>query len=249
MPDKRQRDDFDRWFKNQAAKGDSPIIHAATVVVLREASPDTDSVASSGVEVLMMRKNPDVTFGGAWVFPGGKLDPEDYAPGDEDPYNAAATAAVREAEEEGDIVLAAQDLVRYSHWMPPASAPKRFATWFFLAGVEVGDVTIDDGEITAHQWVLPSAMLDKHVTREVDLAPPTWVTLHNLAQHRSVESALDAARTADPELFVTRIGRGDHGIAAMWTGDAGYESGELNADGARHRLWMHKTGAWQFERT
>jgi len=237
------RDDFDRWFKNQVAEGDLPPIHAATVVVMRDTPHDEED----GVEILMMRKNADITFGGAWVFPGGKLDAQDYGSGD-DPYAASSTAAVREAKEEGDIDLDAADLVRYSHWMPPRSAPKRFSTWFFLAGTSVGDITIDDGEITDAGWVRPGAMLDRHTAGEVDLAPPTWITLWDLNRHATVADALEAAGAATPEFFVTRIGRAEEGPVAMWTGDAGYETADLAVDGPRHRLAMRNDG-WVYERT
>ena len=44
---------------------------AATVVLLRD-TPD-------GVETLMLRRDTELAFaGGAWVFPGGRIDPEDY---------------------------------------------------------------------------------------------------------------------------------------------------------------------------
>ncbi|HAL42384.1 MAG TPA: NUDIX domain-containing protein, partial [Gammaproteobacteria bacterium] len=41
--------------------GVSPTIPAATVVLLRD--------GEQGVEVLMLRKNSKITFGGMWVFP------------------------------------------------------------------------------------------------------------------------------------------------------------------------------------
>lgn len=49
---------------------DTPIRAAATVVVLRD--------GERGVEVLMLRRNVrSAVLGGAYVFPGGKLDPAD----------------------------------------------------------------------------------------------------------------------------------------------------------------------------
>ncbi len=49
----------------------TPIEPAATVILVR--------TASSGLEVLMQQRNHNATFGGgAWVFPGGKLDPSDH---------------------------------------------------------------------------------------------------------------------------------------------------------------------------
>ena len=51
-----------------------PAIPAATVVLLRD--------APGGVETLMLRRNSKLAFaGGAWVFPGGRIDPEDYPGG------------------------------------------------------------------------------------------------------------------------------------------------------------------------
>ena len=51
----------------------SALIPASTVVLLRD--------GELGVEVLMLRKNSKITFGGMWVFPGGKIDAADYPGG------------------------------------------------------------------------------------------------------------------------------------------------------------------------
>ena len=53
--------------------GDSastPAIPAATVVLLRE--------SETGIETLMLHRTSKVSFGGMWVFPGGRIDPEDH---------------------------------------------------------------------------------------------------------------------------------------------------------------------------
>jgi hypothetical protein len=56
------------------------------------------------------------------------------------------------------------------------------------------------------------------------------------------------ARATEPEFFETHIARVEGGAAAMWEGDAGYESSDGDAPGPRHRLWMLPTG-WRYERT
>ena len=49
-------------------------IPAATVVLLRD--------GDDGVETLMLRRDTNLAFaGGAWVFPGGRIDPDDYPEG------------------------------------------------------------------------------------------------------------------------------------------------------------------------
>lgn len=50
-----------------------PIEPAATLVLVRD--------SHEGPQVLMQQRNPKAVFvGGAWVFPGGKLDPDDNDP-------------------------------------------------------------------------------------------------------------------------------------------------------------------------
>jgi hypothetical protein len=62
-----------------------------------------------------------------------------------------------------------------------------------------------------------------------------------------VGDALAAAAAAAPPRFVTRIAFEDDRMVAMWEGDAGYESGDSAAPGARHRLIMVE-GTWSYER-
>src|SRR5512140_540806 len=101
---------------------------AATVVLLRD--------GARGCEVLMVRRNAQLSFhGGAWVFPGGRIDPADYA-GLADPSDviaAARRAAIREAAEEASVTVAEDGLLLLSRWITPEGLPKRFDTWFFAA--------------------------------------------------------------------------------------------------------------------
>ena len=211
-------------------------IPAATVVLLRAAP------GGVGVETLMLRKNAGQSFGGMWVFPGGRLEPDDDGP---------AAAAVREAQEETGLDLARDDLVPFAHWVPPEGAPKRFATWFFLAALPPGaaDVVVDGGEIGDHVWTSPADALERHAAGEVELAPPTWVTLHSLAEAVSPEDALARARREEIAYFSTRIRGHGEALLAVWAPDAAYEGGDVDAAGPRHRLVMATHGGWTYERT
>ena len=216
-----------------------PATPAATVVLLRDAATP---------EVLMLRKNSRIAFGGMWVFPGGRIDAEDGADG-ATPEAAARNAAARETHEEAGIAAAPDDFVWFAHWTPPPDTPKRFATWFFAARAGDHDVSIDGGEIEDHQWITPAAALERHAAGDIDLVPPTWVTLHQLAAHDTVEAALAHFSAIPARVYETHIGqRADGTRVAMWEGDAGYVDCDANAVGERHRLVM-KQGGFTFENT
>ena len=222
----------------------SPAIPAATVVLVRDGAGDRDG----RLEVLMLHRVSKVAFGGMWVFPGGKVDDDDRQPGD-DEASAARRAAAREAMEECGLAVDPDHLVAYSHWVPPPITPRRFSTHFFLARAGDGEVTVDGGEIHEHEWLAAREVLDRRDRGEVDLAPPTWVTLHELAEHDTVEEALRAAAQRDPiPHYETRWVTVDGGAVAMWAGDGGYDSNDPDQPGARHRLWM-LTNGWRLERS
>src|SRR5262245_9009319 len=223
-------------------EGDTPeAVPAATVVLLRDA-PD------AGLETLMVRRSSKLEFaGGMWVFPGGRVDPGDV-PSDGDVIEAARRAAVREAREAADLVVDADALVPFAHWVPPPVTAKRFATWFFLGPAPEGAVTVDMGEIRDHRWISPANAITRRDAEEIELAPPTWVTLHRLAGYEDVAAAVADAGAREPEFFETHIARIEGGVAALWEGDAGYDTNDGGAPGARPRLWMLPTG-WRYERT
>jgi len=234
----KHEDRIAKWAAS--GKTGSEPVPAATVILLRN--------GRSGLETLMLRRNSKIAFGGMWVFPGGRIDPEDRDPGaPEDELHTARRAAIREAEEEAGVVLVAADLAPFSHWTPPPITPKRFLTWFFLAEAPGGEISVDGGEIREHAWMAPAEALTRRDAGEIELAPPTWVSLHALSRHARVEQALHAARAREPERFATRICVEDAGPTALWQGDAGWESGDASVTGARHRLCMHGSG-WRYER-
>ena len=75
-----------RWARE--GKTGTPPVAAATVVVLRD--------GADGLETLMLRRNSKISFGGMWVFPGGRVDEADRAGlAADDELGAARVAAVR----------------------------------------------------------------------------------------------------------------------------------------------------------
>jgi 8-oxo-dGTP pyrophosphatase MutT (NUDIX family) len=219
---------------------------AATVVLLRD--------GDHGLESLMLRRNAQLEFaGGMWVWPGGRIDPGDYPTGapDESPATleaAARRAAAREALEEARLVVDPDTLVWFSHWTPPVIAPKRFLTWFFAAPAPEGAVEIDGGEIHGHAWMTPADAMQRRNALEIELSPPTWITLERLATFTTTAEALAAMAAQPPEWFATRIAGVDGGLVALYDGDAGYDDEAPERPGSRHRLWMLESG-WHYERS
>jgi len=229
----------DNLVKGSVARAeDNPAIPAATVVLLRD--------QASSVEVLMLHKASQIAFGGMWVFPGGRIDEEDYPP-ERDLNVAARNAALRETREEAGITVPPDGIVWFAHWTPPPGTPKRFATWFFAVRADDHTVTIDGGEIQNHQWLAPAAALERHAAGEIDLAPPTWVTLYQMSRFSTVEAALERLRSIEPRYYETRVAKRADGVrVAMWRGDAGYAEWNADVPGERHRLAM-TPGGFVFE--
>lgn len=216
---------------------------AATVVCLRD--------GHDGPEVLLLRRRSRASFGGMWVFPGGKVDPEDWHPGD-DEVAAARRAAVREALEEAGVVVDPASMATLSHWMPPVEAPRRFATWFFVARIDgAGPIVLSADEVGEHRWQRPPDVLAAHAAGEVQLAPPTWMTLWWLAPLAGVDEALAAAAGQPPERYFTRavLDAGGELLATVWEGDVAYDDpGAADLDphrpGPRRRLVVTPAG-WE----
>lgn len=157
---------------------------AATVMLLRG--------ADSGLEVLLVRRNPQARFmGGAWVFPGGAVHA-----GDGTGLPALRGAAVRELQEEAGVTLSDDaELVPFARWITPAQVKIRFDTWFFLAAAP-GDArpTPDGGEVVDAGWFAPAQALAAGRRGELSLVFPTIRQLEQLSGFASARALLDHAR-------------------------------------------------------
>ena len=190
-------------------------------------------------------------------------------------YTAAKAAAVRETQEETGLIPDVRQLIAHSHWLPPVRIPQQFATWFFLSPAPPGNVRIDNTENHDWMWISPSEAVRRRDNGTLEIAPPTYVTLLHLAEYASTDEAFSATRSKPPAFYTTvLLDLPDGGQAALWEGDAGYETGAhaepsdpsdparqgesalkeaearaLGMPGGRHRLWMPKDQPWRYERS
>jgi 8-oxo-dGTP pyrophosphatase MutT (NUDIX family) len=218
--------------------GNSAPHPSATVILLR------DGIARP--EVLLVRRSDRIeTHGGFWVFPGGRVDDADKV-GD-DALASARNAAVREVHEEAGLRIDGAALLPVSRWVTPPVMPKRFDTWFFVIGATTQTVQVDGGEIDDHRWVEPGHAIAEFRAGDLQLTPPTFVTLSEIGAFANVDAVLRAVAVREPEHFLPRIERFDGGACSLYHGDAGYGNGDIDAVGPRHRLWFLADG-WRYER-
>lgn len=197
----------------------SPPRDSASVVLLRD--------GAAGLEVFLMQRHglSDV-LGGAYVFPGGKVDESDadavaHAQLDRLPAQLHAAlhepelavaqaaaifaAAIRETFEEAGVRIAAGDLVPWSRWVTPAVGGvvrKRFDTRFFLAPLPPGqEPRHDDHETTASIWLSPREALRQYWSGEIQFAPPQIMSLAHLSRFANAQAALADARSRKPPLI------------------------------------------------
>ena len=230
---KKHKNDIYEDDQNEGAT-ESPVIAAATVLLLREREQ---------LEVLMLQKTSKIEFGGMWVFPGGKIDPDDSAQAaNED--EAAKYAAARETKEEAGLDLPLDNFLWFSHWVPPENQKKRFSTWFFVTHSNLNqEVHIDGGEIQKYQWIHPKLALEKHREGSIDLAPPTWVSLYQMSKFASVADTISELSKRKPRFYKTKIVKNFEGTrTALWEGDSGYPQSSGETSDATHRLIMSSDG-------
>lgn len=191
---------------------------AASVIVLRG--------GSDGLEVLLVQRNPASRFmGGAWVFPGGAVDPEDGEGTDD---AALRAAGVREVAEEAGIAIDGPDaLVPYSRWITPKAVKIRFDTWFFLCPVPWDtEPQIDGGECVGWRWSTPQDALDAYAADELLLVFPTIKHLEQFAGFPHAEALVAHARGQRVEPVEPRVVLEGEVARVLLPGDPGYDAVE-----------------------
>lgn len=107
------------------------------------------------------------------------------------------------------LVLRADLLRPWAHWITPEFEPKRFDTRFFVAALPPGQRTRDvGGEADRVAWVRPADALAAAERGDMGMLPPTAFTLSEIASYDGIDAVLDAGDKRDikpvlPKLIVT----------------------------------------------
>jgi 8-oxo-dGTP pyrophosphatase MutT (NUDIX family) len=168
-------------------------VDAASLILMRER-------AGAAPEFLIVRREAKLAFAaGAYVFPGGRIDPEDSVIGPPrlphlDPIEAAARiAAIRETAEETGIIVDTEpaDLVPFARWLPVhEEVVRRFDTRFYLTRTDRDAEPVADGVESSHAfWAGARDVLDRCARGDGRAIFPTQRLLERLARFASFDEA------------------------------------------------------------
>lgn len=178
-------------------------IPAATLILFREQPAQPP-------QLLITQRAAGMAFaGGALVFPGGRIDPEDHLAGERHPELSdapARIAAIREtAEEVGfDFGLGMHDLIPFARWLPKHRQARNFDTLFYLARVapDAPEPQADGSETVRAFWATATDVLALCDRGEGEIIFPTRRNLERLAKFSSFEEAV-ADALAHPVVPIT----------------------------------------------
>jgi 8-oxo-dGTP pyrophosphatase MutT (NUDIX family) len=105
-----------------------------------------------------------------------------------------------------ELILPADSLHYFSHWITPESFPQRYDVRFFLAAAPAAQSVLCDGvELTDSIWLTPSAALKRYEAGGIEMALPQIMTLEELSRFQTIEGAVAFAQTRHVPTVLTRI--------------------------------------------
>jgi 8-oxo-dGTP pyrophosphatase MutT (NUDIX family) len=108
------------------------------------------------------------------------------------------------------LVLRADLLRAWAHWVTPEFEPRRYDTRFFVAAMPGDQRTRDvGGESDRVTWIRPAEALEAHAAGTLAMLPPTVMTLAELAAYPSIAAVLEAGTARDVRPVLPKIVLGD----------------------------------------
>ncbi len=102
------------------------------------------------------------------------------------------------------LTLRSDLLLPWSRWVTPEFEPRRYDTYFFVALLPEGQRTRDvSGEADHTLWVRPTDACDRVEAGELNMLPPTLVTLREIAACDDLAAVARAAADRDAATPIT----------------------------------------------
>ncbi|HUT53532.1 MAG TPA: NUDIX hydrolase [bacterium] len=77
----------------------------------------------------------------------------------------------------------------FAHWITPATSPRRFSTYFFVAGKPAGqEASAFEREVARALWIRPEQALARWRQDKWKMIPPTIASLDTLSRYHSWEA-------------------------------------------------------------
>jgi len=118
------------------------------------------------------------------------------------------------------LVLRTDLLGGWAHWITPEFEPRRYDTRFFVAAMPEGQRTRDvSGEADRVAWVKPAEAVAAADEGTMDMLPPTYVTLSELARFGEPADVLAVAAEREIKTImpsIEMVGGAPHFTAQEW---------------------------------
>ncbi|HVF06105.1 MAG TPA: NUDIX hydrolase [Frankiaceae bacterium] len=133
------------------------------------------------------------------------------------------SASMAEVLARNGLVLRADLLRPWAHWVTPEIEPKRFDTRFFVAALPEGQTPVHFGGESDHsEWATPRVAVERHAAGELGMLPPTVFTLAELGAYDTVAAVMEAATRRDVQRVLPKIVVSGDDVLLLLPGDPGY---------------------------
>ncbi|GAA0603014.1 hypothetical protein GCM10009547_00650 [Sporichthya brevicatena] len=123
------------------------------------------------------------------------------------------------------LVVRADLVVPWAHWVTPVFEPRRFDTRFFVAALPAGQVTREfNEEADQVEWVRPDAAIERWKEGDMSIMPPTLISLAEIGRYATVADAMAAAADREIAPLVPHAVIRDDELFMVLPGDADYVS-------------------------
>lgn len=123
------------------------------------------------------------------------------------------------------LLVAADSIQYFAHWITPEGPPRRYDTRFFVAAAPPEQHPLhDDRETIANIWVRPADALGMHRAGELDMIFPTIKNLEAISRFdRSADLLAAAQAIGEVPAIQPRIVQEQGGTRILLPGDPGFD--------------------------